>query len=415
MTRNKIVSMDETQSAAATLYRCFMCNQRVEPVIELNTVKCPLCQNGFVEEMDPSISALGVHHQIPDDYLSGGGGEMGPDLDDNSSLWAPVLLGMMSNPRRRRRSRRRLELEYEDNDDILSGVDEVETELDHQLQSYIHTRRRNSATILQLLQGVRSGSISESTNSSENENGGSERDATERRERDHVILINSSNRTIILQGGNFRNRNQNPSGSLGDYFVGPSLDLLLQHLAENDPNGYGTPPAKKEPVEAMPTVKIKENVQCSVCLDDLEMGTEAKEIPCKHKFHSGCIFPWLKLHSSCPVCRYQLPSDGSKFDSDQPTSNNNRDTNIDNNNNINSYRNDDSSTRSSGSGLNNVDSGNGDGIIVEETNARSENRRGFSVPLPWRFSDMFSSSGNRGSSSSSVSDATRIASPTDEN
>jgi hypothetical protein len=39
---------------------------------------------------------------------------------------------------------------------------------------------------------------------------------------------------------------------LGDYFLGPSLDALVQQLAENDAARHGTPPAKKEAVEAMP-------------------------------------------------------------------------------------------------------------------------------------------------------------------
>ncbi|KAL5552316.1 hypothetical protein UlMin_002492 [Ulmus minor] len=62
-------------------------------------------------------------------------------------------------------------------------------------------------------------------------------------------------------------------------------------------------------MEALPIVMIKENFQCSICLDDFEIGSEAKQMPCKHRFHSGCILPWLELHSSYPICRFQLPSD----------------------------------------------------------------------------------------------------------
>ncbi|OMO57818.1 Zinc finger, RING-type [Corchorus olitorius] len=179
-------------------------------------------------------------------------------------------------------------------------------------------------------------------------------------------------------------------GSLGDYFIGPGLDLLLQHLAENDPNRYGTPPAQKDAIEALPTVKIEENLQCSVCLDDFEVGTEAKEMPCKHKFHNGCILPWLELHSSCPVCRYQLPADESKLESERSRSNTNqRET----------------ESNANGSGEDNE----GDG--------RSGNSRRFS--FPWPFNGLFSSgssqSGGGNSSSTSSSSHTGSASQADEN
>lgn len=404
--------MDELQSTTAAMYWCHLCNRRVEPVLELETIECPSCQSGFVEQMSHTVSTSRENRQIPDDYFFGGGGEFGPDSDRALSLLAPALLGMMSNPRRRRRFRRRLEFEYEDDDDILNSIDEGESHFDRELQSFIRSRRRNPAAIRQFLQGIRARTISESSNNTENENEGSERDTTEIRDRNRVILINPLNQTIILQGGNFRNRDHNLGGSVGDYFVGSGLDFLLQHLAENDPNRYGTPPAKKEDVEAMPMVKVRDNMQCSVCLDDLEMGTEAKEMPCKHKFHSGCILPWLELHSSCPVCRYQLPSDGHKIDSNQPTSNNSTNTNV-NPNNMNSNYDDNNSTSSS-SGQNSGGSSNDGGNVVEERNGRTENRRGFSVPFPWPFSNLFSSLGIRGSSSSTTN-TTRNASSTDEN
>lgn len=108
--------------------------------------------------------------------------------------------------------------------------------------------------------------------------------------------------------------------AFGDYFMGPGLDWLIQRLAENDANHYGTPPASRSAVEAMAAVKISEGhlrsdlSQCAVCLEEFEVGSEAREMPCKHMFHSDCIQPWLKLHSSCPVCRYQMPVDDEDDD-----------------------------------------------------------------------------------------------------
>jgi E3 ubiquitin-protein ligase RNF115/126 len=295
--------MDETMAAR---YWCHACSQIISPIMGME-IKCPVCQGGFVEEMS-SATGISDLQNIPE-----------PDFgsDRSPSLWAPILLGMMGNPRLRRRLRRiELEDDYDSSnrdDDDNGGVGHY----DRELESILRRRRRSSATIQQLLQGIRAGLTSEpQENTIESDDHVRERE----REREHVILINPFNQTIIVQGSYDSNRDQsdnhNPIGSLGDYFVGPGLDLLLQHLSENDPNRYGTPPAPKEAVEALPTVKINENLQCSVCLDDFEVGTEAKEMPCKHRFHSACILPWLELHSSCPVCRSQLRVDESKQDSD---------------------------------------------------------------------------------------------------
>ncbi|KAL6175757.1 hypothetical protein ACLB2K_052396 [Fragaria x ananassa] len=108
--------------------------------------------------------------------------------------------------------------------------------------------------------------------------------------------------------------------NLGDYFFGPGLEQLIQQLAENDPNRYGTPPASKSAVEALPVVKITQELldsdssQCAVCKDSFELDEEAKQMPCKHIYHSDCILPWLELHNSCPVCRYELPTDDSEYE-----------------------------------------------------------------------------------------------------
>lgn len=109
-------------------------------------------------------------------------------------------------------------------------------------------------------------------------------------------------------------------GNLGDYFWGPGLDQLIQQLAENDPNRYGAPPASKSAVEAMPTITISEEqlgtdaAHCAVCKDAFELGSEARQMPCSHLYHSDCILPWLAQHNSCPVCRYEMPTDDAEYD-----------------------------------------------------------------------------------------------------
>jgi hypothetical protein len=83
-----------------------------------------------------------------------------------------------------------------------------------------------------------------------------------------------------------------------------SLDSLLREQGGKD----GQPPASKASIKAMPDVEVDEGGgECVICLDELEVGGVAKEMPCKHRFHTNCIEKWLGIHGSCPVCRYTMP------------------------------------------------------------------------------------------------------------
>lgn len=105
--------------------------------------------------------------------------------------------------------------------------------------------------------------------------------------------------------------------SMSDFLMGSGFDRLLDQLAQIEVNGVGRcehPPASKAAVESMPTVEIinghiAAESHCAVCMEPFDLGSEAREMPCKHIYHSDCILPWLSLRNSCPVCRYELPTD----------------------------------------------------------------------------------------------------------
>ncbi|KAF8102061.1 hypothetical protein N665_0201s0350 [Sinapis alba] len=121
-------------------------------------------------------------------------------------------------------------------------------------------------------------------------------------------LLNSSPGIGITRGNN---------ANAGDYFYGPGIEELIEQLSSGTTHHRGPPPAAKSSIDALPTVKITQkhlkssDSHCPVCKDEFELKSEAKQMPCKHMYHSDCIVPWLVQHNTCPVCRKELPSRGS--------------------------------------------------------------------------------------------------------
>ncbi|WCJ28697.1 RING/U-box superfamily protein [Euphorbia peplus] len=116
-------------------------------------------------------------------------------------------------------------------------------------------------------------------------------------------------------------------GNAGDYFIGPGLEELFEQLSANDRRG--PPPAARSSIDAMPTIKISQrhlrsDSHCPVCKDKFELGSEARQMPCNHMYHSDCIVPWLVQHNSCPVCRQELSTQGSSSGSTRQSSSSQR-------------------------------------------------------------------------------------------
>lgn len=76
----------------------------------------------------------------------------------------------------------------------------------------------------------------------------------------------------------------------------------------------GRPPAARSVVEILDVVSVPDDVACAVCKNDILLGEEGKQLPCFHLFHGECILPWLQIRNTCPLCRYELPTDDAIYE-----------------------------------------------------------------------------------------------------
>lgn len=51
-----------------------------------------------------------------------------------------------------------------------------------------------------------------------------------------------------------------------------------------------------------------EQYLCSICQCQFECDDKYVRLACKHYFHHACLLQWVKKKSTCPICRFKLPS-----------------------------------------------------------------------------------------------------------
>ena len=101
-----------------------------------------------------------------------------------------------------------------------------------------------------------------------------------------------------------------------------NLENIINQIMMNDNGKYGNPPASQSAVDKLTKCNITEKKleefgfenTCSVCKEEFVLSEEFLLMPCNHHFHKDCLIPWLKERNSCPVCRYELPTDDEDFE-----------------------------------------------------------------------------------------------------
>lgn len=60
-------------------------------------------------------------------------------------------------------------------------------------------------------------------------------------------------------------------------------------------------------IDAKGFLNKKENCNCSICCETINMNDRIIELKCEHDFHEQCIGNWVKYKQNCPICRKAIP------------------------------------------------------------------------------------------------------------
>ncbi|KAL1348424.1 E3 ubiquitin-protein ligase SDIR1 isoform X1 [Arachis duranensis] len=75
--------------------------------------------------------------------------------------------------------------------------------------------------------------------------------------------------------------------------------------------GSSSTPAEKKQDNSNVAGSMKasdDELTCSVCLEQVNIGDVLRSLPCLHQFHANCIDPWLRQQGTCPVCKFRAGS-----------------------------------------------------------------------------------------------------------
>jgi hypothetical protein len=94
---------------------------------------------------------------------------------------------------------------------------------------------------------------------------------------------------------------------------------LMNSMQDPSSKPSAPPPASQQCLSQLTTGRagsrkalLKE--KCVICSENFKPSDTFSQLPCNHVFHQGCLFPWLQSTSTCPICRYELPTDDAKYE-----------------------------------------------------------------------------------------------------
>lgn len=284
----------EERTTAPKRFFCHMCN--VEINIPNTDYTCPLCSNGFVEELPANAPELTAS--------TSGASNDTANASTSSNSSAAGASGLLNVESLR--------------NDIVSLLSMRNVP---NLEITIEPNRRHTSV-------MHLGGPGTPMTGTGNIAGGRVRPANLDR-LDNVLYdflqslpLAGASTEIVTGPGTGGNSHMFFMGNPGDYAWGrEGLDTIVTQML-NQMETSGPPPLSSQRINEIPNVKISaeevdRKMQCSVCWDDFKLDETVRKLPCSHLYHENCIVPWLNLHSTCPICRKSLASDDDNEDVDE--------------------------------------------------------------------------------------------------
>ncbi|KAK9940101.1 hypothetical protein M0R45_016776 [Rubus argutus] len=96
------------------------------------------------------------------------------------------------------------------------------------------------------------------------------------------------------------------------------MEVEIDFCVRDDYGSFGTGdyeprfvPASKLSIEKLEKTRaeVSSTTVCTVCMEEIMVGSEATCMPCSHLYHQDCIVEWLQKSGVCPSCKFRMPTD----------------------------------------------------------------------------------------------------------
>lgn len=120
------------------------------------------------------------------------------------------------------------------------------------------------------------------------------------------------------------------NGQMGDaVYSQEALDRIITQLMEQNASSNAPPPASQSDIDNLPRKPITMDMlgsegraDCSICMEEVNIGEQVAFLPCTHWFHHPCIAAWLSEHNTCPHCRKGISKGAEDSQNNQNNQNN---------------------------------------------------------------------------------------------